>query len=156
MAQDINGIVGGIEYTGAIELREAAIEISGVDFVSDEIKKKHQSLSQSMRYRCNGVSEDVLFGFHFSINDRRVDDHVFLLCSSGRAFGNAKIVDRSSNKIQCTEEYDGELKQVVRSKYITVKAIDITEWKQVEYSTTDPKESCAIQHAISVLELNWV
>ena len=56
----------------------------------------------------------------------------------------------------CTEEYDGELKQILRSKYVTIKAIDVDSWKQVEYTTDDPKESCTMQHAIDVLELKWV
>jgi len=156
MAQDINGIFTGIEYTGSKQNSHAAIEISGVDFVSEEIKHKHQSLANSMRYQASVLSEDVLFGFQFSVMDRTVDDHIFFLCESGRIFGNAKVVHGSDKKIRCTEEYNGELKQVVRSKEVIIKAIDIEEWKQVEYTASSPKESCTIQHAIDVLELNWV
>jgi peptide deformylase len=102
------------------------------------------------------VSEDVLFAFQFSFNDRPVEDHIFLLCSNSKTFGNAKVIYRSPEKIKCTEEFNGEFKQVIRSKEITIKAIDIDVWKQIEYSTTNPKESCTIQHAIDILELKWV
>ena len=156
MAQDINGIVSGIEYTGSKKNLDPAIEISGVDFVSDEIKLRHQSLSRSMQYQCKTVSEDVLFAFQFSINDRTLEDHLFFLCERGRIFANAKIVQSSDKKIMCTEEYDGELKQILRSKFVTIKAIDVDSWRQVEYTTDDPKESCTMQHAIDVLELKWV
>lgn len=156
MARDINGMITGIEYTGSKKNSNVAIEISGVDFVSDEVKTKHQALGTSMNYFGNRLSEDVLFAFQFTVNERVIEDHIFYVTSSKRIFGNAKIIDRSENKIKCTEEYNGELRQVVRNKEVTIKAIDIEEWKQVEYTTSDPKEACTIQHAIDVLELKWV
>lgn len=156
MAQDINGIISGIEFTGSKVKTESAIEISGVEFVSEDIKFKHQALSTSMQYQCVTVSEDVLFAFQFSLNDRPIEDHIFLVCSNLKSFGNAKLIYRSPEKIKCTEEFNGELKHVIRSKEVTIKAIDIDEWKHIEYSTSNPKESCMIQHAIDVLELKWV
>lgn len=156
MAQDINAMISGIEFTGSKTKTETAIEISGAEFVSEDIKFKHQTLSTSMQYQCTAVSEDVLFAFQFSFNDRPIEDHIFLICSNSKTFGNAKVVYRSPEKIKCTEEFNGEFKQIVRSKEITIKAIDIDGWKQTEYSTADPKESCMIQHAIDVLELKWV
>jgi len=156
MAQDINGIISGIEFTGSKTKTETAIEISGAEFVSEDVKFKHQALSKSMQYQCVAVSEDILFAFQFSFNDRPIEDHIFLLCSNSKAFGNAKVIYRSPEKIKCTEEFNGDLKQVIRSKEVTIKAIDIEGWKQTEYSTSNPKESCMIQHAIDVLELKWV
>lgn len=156
MARDINGMITGIEFTGTKENSQPAIEISGVDFVSEEIKAKHQALATSMRYHGNLLSEDVLFGFQFALNDRIVDDHIFFLPDAKRVFGNAKIIERSEAQIKCTEEYNGELRQVVRNKEVRIKAIDIEEWKQVEYLSTHPKEACTIQHAIDILELKWV
>ncbi len=154
MAQDYNGTK--MKYTGSKKNTEPAIEISGVDFVDEKTKTKHQTLSKTMKYRCNSVSEDVLFAFQFSLNERSVEDHIFFLCEQARVFGNAKVIHKSDQKIKCTEEYDGELRQVIRSKEIIIKAIDVNGWEQIEYSTTDPKESCMIQHAIDVLELKWV
>ena len=156
MAQDYTGMNSGMEYVGSKSNMDAAIEISGVDFVDDKIKTKHRALSQSMKYQCSMVSEDVLFAFQFAYNKRVMEDHIFLLCENTKIFGNAKVVQRSDKKIKCTEEYDGELRQVVRSKEITIKAIDVDGWEQIEYTTTNPKESCMIQHAIDVLELKWV
>ena len=135
---------------------DAAIEISGVDFVDEKIKTKHRALSQSMKYQCSMVSEDVLFAFQFTYNKRVMEDHIFLLYENTKVFGNAKVIQRSDKKIKCTEEYDGELREVVRSREITIKAIDVDGWEQIEYTTTNPKESCMIQHAIDVLELKWV
>lgn len=156
MAQDYTGMNSGMEYVGSKSNMDAAIEISGVDFVDEKIKTKHQALSQSMKYQCGMVSEDVLFAFQFAYNKRVMEDHIFLLCENTKVFGNAKVIQRSDKKIKCTEEYDGELRQVVRSKEITIKAIDVNGWEQIEYTTTNPKESCMIQHAIDVLELKWV
>ena len=156
MAQDISGIASGIEYNGVKAVEYAAIEISGVDFVSEEIKSRDQSLSLSMHYQCNSMSEDVLFAFQFSFRGRPMEDHLFHMCDKRLTLANTKVVHRSGEKIKCTEEYDGVLKHVVRSKQVTVKAIDVDNWRQVEYTSADPKEACTIQHAIDVLELKWV
>lgn len=156
MAQDLNGLISGIAYTGNKTNENRAIEISGVDFVSDDIRQKMLALANSMKYQCNIVSEDVLFAFQFSLNDRTMDDHVFISCETSRVYGNAKVVHRSSDKIKCTEESNGELRSVIRSREVVIKAIDITEWKLVEYTSVDAKESCMLQHAIDVLELKWV
>lgn len=155
MINDINSYITGIEYNGNKQNTEVAIEISGVDFVSEDIQRKHKSLSASMKYQCSGVSEDVIFAFQFTMNDRDIDDHIFLVCENDTVFGNGKVIHSSKEKIKCTEEYNGELKMVVRSKEVVIKAIDIDEWKLVEYTSKNPKESCMIQHAIDVLELKW-
>ena len=42
MAQDINAMISGIEFTGSKTKTETAIEISGAEFVSEDIKFKHQ------------------------------------------------------------------------------------------------------------------
>ena len=68
MAQDINAMISGIEFTGSKTKTETAIEISGAEFVSEDIKFKHQTLSTSMQYQCTAVSEAVLFAFQFSFN----------------------------------------------------------------------------------------
>lgn len=145
----------GIEYNGSKTISEAAIEISGVDFVSNEFQKRYQSLASSMKNRCGGVSEDVMFAFQFNANERSLDDHVFTVCDTYKVFGNAKIIQKSEQKIKCTEEYNGELKMVVRPKEVLVRAIDMEEWKVIEYSSKNPKESCMLQHGIEILELNW-
>ena len=155
MARDMSGYLSGIEYAGFRERTDPAIDISGVDFLTDHIKAKHQALSASMQYQCNLLSEDVLFAFQFNSNDRPLEDNILILCDGNVVYANAKVVHRSEDQIMCTEEYDGALKQVVRSKAITIKAIDVDEWRQIEYSTEDPKEACTIQHAIDILELKW-
>jgi hypothetical protein len=155
MSRDISN-AADYEYNGTNSPNSPAIEISGVDFVSEEIQKHHQSLGFYMKWQSDIVSEDVLFAFQFTSKNRMMDHHVFLLSDGGRAFGNAKVIRESEDKIKCTEEYGGELRGVVRSKRVTIKAIDIEEWKQVEYTSSNPKESCMIQHAIDILELKWV
>jgi len=155
MARDMSGYLSGIEYVGFRERTDPAIDVSGVDFLTEHIKAKHQALSASMQYQCNLLSEDVLFAFQFMSNERSIEDNILILCDSNTVFANAKVIYRSEEKIMCTEEYDGKLKQVVRSKSIAIKAIDVDEWRQVEYSTEDPKEACTIQHAIDILELKW-
>jgi hypothetical protein len=156
MAQDYTGMGNEIEYIGSKQNKQPAIEISGVDFVDEKTKTKHQILGKSMKYQCKMVSEDLLFAFQFSASKRIVEDHIFSLCGGARTFGNAKVIQKSEKKIKCTEEYNGDLKQVVRSKEVVIKAIDVDTWEQIEYISSDPKESCMLQHAIDVLELKWV
>ena len=155
MSKDINSPVG-YEYNGTNTLEAPAIEISGVDFVSEDMKRRHKSLVFYMKWQSAIVSEDVLFAFQFTNENQVVEDHIFMLTEGERSFGNAKVIRESSEKIKCAEEYGGELRNVVRSKQVTIKAIDIDNWKLVEYTSAGPKESCMIQHAIDVLGLKWV
>ena len=155
MIQDINNI-NGIEYEMNNKLDDVAIEISGIDFQSDDIEIKLKALSNNMRNQCIYGSMDVVFGFQFKINDETIEDHIFYLCEGRMSFGNAKIIKESKEKVMCTEELNGELVEKVRPKEVSIKAIDLDEWKQVQYTTKTPKESCIIQHAIDVLELKWV
>ena len=78
-----------------------------------------------------------------------------MICDNDYVFGNAKVIHRSDEKIKCTEEYNGELKMVIRPKEVVVKAINVDEWKLMEYTSKDPKESCILQHAIDILEQSW-
>ena len=155
MIADINSYITGIEYNGNKENKGAAIEISGVDFVSEEIERKHKSLGAAMKYQCASISEDVIFAFQFTVTERELDDHIFMICDNDYVFGNAKVIRRSDQKIKCTEEYNGELKTVIRPKEVVVKAINVDEWKLMEYTSKDPKESCILQHAIDILEQSW-
>lgn len=138
--------------------KDPAIKISGIDFVSEAMKEKMQALGESMHYVCTERSDDVVFAFQFG-KARRRDDHVFALCGgySSRILGNAEVISKSSEEyVMCTEEYDGELHHVKRPSSVTIKAIDVKEWEQIEYDSTSVKESCIIQHAIDVLESKWV
>ena len=145
-----------IEYHMENELKDVAIEISGIDFQSDDIELKLKSLSESMKNQCIYGSMDVVFGFQFNFEKDQIEDHIFYLCDPRMSFGNAKVIRESTEKVMCTEEFNGELVEKVRSKEVTIKAIDLDEWKQIQYTTQNAKESCIIQHAIDVLELKWV
>lgn len=153
LIRDMNS--SGIEYNGTKKNTESAIEISGVDFVSKEVEKRHKELASLMKSQCSGVSEDVIFAFQFNMNDRSLDDHIFMVCDTYRVLGNAKIIRKSEQKVKCTEEYNGELQIKIRPKDVLVRAIDVSDWKVIEYSSKNPKESCMLQHGIEVLELNW-
>ena len=115
-----------------------------------------KNLSDNMRNQCIQGSMDVLFGFQFTKKDTIFEDHIFYLCNVRMSFGNAKVIRKSKELVMCTEELNGDLVEKVRPKEVTIKAIDLNEWRQIQYTTTDAKESCIIQHAIDVLELKWV
>ena len=146
----------GIEYKTDSKLTGPAIEISGIDFQSEDIQLVMNNLSDNMKKQCIQGSIDVLFGFQFTRKDTVFEDHIFYLCNARMSFGNAKVIRKSTELVMCTEELNGELVEKVRPKEVTIKAIDLKEWKQIQYTSANAKESCIIQHAIDVLELKWV
>ena len=146
----------GIEYKTDSKLTGPAIEISGIDFQSEDIQLVMNNLSDNMKKQCIQGSMDVLFGFQFTRKDTVFEDHIFYLCNARMSFGNAKVIRKSEELVMCTEELNGELVEKVRPKEVTIKAIDLKEWKQIQYTSANAKESCIIQHAIDVLELKWV
>ena len=147
--------VADVEYRGSRRMQNEAFKITGVDMMDDAVRLKHQTLFTEMQYACGRSSDDVVFAFQFDAQDTMIEDHVFYLCDEHIAFGNAMVM-RGHGKIQCTEEFNGELRQVVRHKRITIKYVNIADWKQSEYTSKSPKDACTIQHAIDVLENNWV
>lgn len=139
-----------------LKMKQEAIRISGIDFVSDVMKEKMQALGSKMEDICTERSDDVIFAFQFGKGQGRREDHVFALCSqSTKVFGNAEVTAKSEEFIMCTEEYDGELNQIRRPASVSLKAIDIDQWELIEYDVKEPKESCIVQHAIDVLESKW-
>ena len=146
----------GIEYKTDSKLTGPAIEISGIDFQSEDIQLVMNNLSDNMKKQCIQGSIDVLFGFQFTRKDTVFEDHIFYLCDARMSFGNAKVIRKSEELVMCTEELNGELVEKVRPKEVTIKAIDLKEWKQIQYTSANAKESCIIQHAIDVLEFKWV
>lgn len=142
-----------------LKTKPAAIRISGIDLLSENMREKYQALGDKMEKVCVERSDDVIFAFQFGLKTKRVrEDHVFALCNKGGAFvvGNAEVIGRSGDFVKCTEEYDGTLKEVKRNKLVTIKGINIDTWEGVEYDVKDSKESCIVQHAIDVLESKWV
>ena len=115
-----------------------------------------------MKRVCSERSDDVIFAFQFgtSKKGRRREDHIFSLCGNRtvptRVFGNAVVIGSSEDYLLCTEEYDGELRQVQRHASLSIKAIDVIEWESFEYDIDDPKEACIVQHAIDILESTWI
>lgn len=137
-----------------------AIRISGIDFVSSGMKEILQELAYQMEYICGERSDDAVFAFQFGSDNhsRFREDHIFALCSEKpiRVFGNTEVLSASEEMVLCTEEYDGELKQIKRPANVVIKAIDIFKWEVLEYKVKDSKESCIIQHSIDILESKWV
>tara|TARA_B100000700_G_C14450607_1_gene581432 strand:- start:266 stop:508 length:243 start_codon:yes stop_codon:yes gene_type:complete len=78
-----------------------------------------------------------------------------MLCESHKTFGNAEIVYTSDDYILCTEEYAGVLQKKKRSANVTIKAIDIHQWKLVQYESTNEMEACQIIHAVEMLNNVW-
>ena len=145
-----------LEY---LRMKLPAIRISGIDFVSDTMRYRNQELMYYMEYVCAERSDDVIFAFQFGPvgKHRRREDHVFALCENPpRVYGNAELVARGDEEVMCTEEYDGELRQVRRHSSVTIKAIDIKTWEVIEYDAADVREACVLQHAIDVLESKWI
>ena len=59
----------GIEYETDSKLTGPAIEISGIDFQSEDIELVMKNLSDNMKKQCIQGSMDVLFGFQFAISN---------------------------------------------------------------------------------------
>lgn len=135
------------------DLQKSIVKINSIDFLSTSVKEKHAELSSTMPAFCK---DDVLFGFQFSKENRTIQDHLFMLCSSKKILANAEIIYSDDHFVMCTEQYADIVKRVKRSSSVVIKAIDIDTWDIVEYKSMDTKEACIIQHAVDVLNSRWV
>lgn len=79
-----------------------------------------------------------------------------MLCSEMKMYGNAEVIDHSDKYVLCSEQYADIEKKIKRYSEVVIKAIDLETWDVVEYKSETTKESCIIQHAIDVLNSNWV
>ena len=138
--------------------RPPATFLTSLEFDQDDIQEKKQNMAWHMDYSCEATSNDVIFSFQYvrsEITNHTYNDHIFMLCKSHRAFGNAEIVYESDEKILCTEEYAGVLLKKKRSMNVTIKAVDIHQWKPIEYKTQNELESCQVSHAVEMLNNKW-
>ncbi len=132
-----------------------AIRISGIEYLSENVKDKNMELAEIMKTKCN---DDVLFAFQFTHieSNMTVEDHVFMLCSQQKVLANAEVVKTSEEFIMCNEQYATNIKKVKRPSSVRIKAIDVDVWDMVEYESENTKEACVIQHALDVLNSKWV
>lgn len=138
--------------------RPPATFLTSLEFDQEDIKEKKQNMAWQMDYSCEATSNDVIFSFQYvrsELSNTTYNDHIFMLCSSHKAFGNAEIVYNSDDYILCTEEYAGVLQKKKRSANVTIKAIDVHRWKPVQYESSSEVEACQISHAIEMLNNNW-
>lgn len=139
-------------------VRPPATFLTSLEFDQDDIKEKKQNMAWQMDYSCEATSNDVIFSFQYvrsQLSNTTYNDHIFMLCNSHKAFGNAEIVYNSDDYILCTEEYAGVLQKKKRSANVTIKAIDIHRWKPVQYDSTSEIEACQISHAVEMLNNVW-
>lgn len=132
-----------------------AIRISGIEYLSENVKDKNMELAEMMKTKCN---DDVLFAFQFTHieSNMTVEDHVFMLCSKHKIFANAEVIKSSEDFIMCNEQYATNVKKMKRPSSVRIKAIDVDIWDMVEYESENNKEACIIQHALDVLNSKWV
>ena len=132
-----------------------AIRISGIEYLSENVKDKNMELAEIVKTKCN---DDVLFAFQFTHieSNMTVEDHVFMLCSKQKVLANAEVVKTSEEFIMCNEQYATNIKKVKRPSSVRIKAIDVDVWDMVEYESENTKEACVIQHALDVLNSKWV
>jgi hypothetical protein len=135
------------------DLRGPAIRFSPIDFLSENVKERQTELTDEMKLHC---TDDVLFAFQFSKHNRTVQDHIFMLCGTDRLYANAEVIDHGDEYVMCTERYADIKQRIKRYSEVVIKAIDVESWDVVEYKSTSVKESCTLQHAIDVLNSNWV
>ena len=132
--------------------------LTSLEFDQEDIKEKKQNMAWQMDYSCEATSNDVIFSFQYvrsEISNTTYNDHIFMMCESHRAFGNAEIVYRGNDFILCTEEYAGILQKKKRSANVTIKAIDIQQWKPIQYESKNEMEACQISHAVEMLNNVW-
>ena len=134
--------------------KQPAVRVSGVDFVSENVRERLQDLSSQMDFTCNERSDDVVFAFQFGTSQRLREDHMFMLCSTKIAYANVDIVSFGSEMVLCTEEYGGVMKQVKRPGNIVVRGIHIDSWEVVEVEL-EQRDACVVQHAVDMLESKW-
>ena len=83
-------------------------------------------------------------------------DHMFMYCKTKKAYANADIVYyNDSEQVYCKEEYAGAYREVLRSSDIVMRGINVEGWENEDFETSDPKEACVVQHAVSVLNNEW-
>ena len=112
-----------------------------------------------MDYSCEVSMSDVIFSFQYvrsTITNETYNDHIFMICEDHSSYSNAEVVYESKEKIMCTEEYAGKLLRKVRSRNISIKAIDIQKWEPIEHSSKSQREACTLAHAIEMLNNKWV
>ena len=132
-----------------------AIKISGIEYLSENVKDKNLELAEMMKSSCK---DDVLFAFQFTHleSNMTVEDHIFMLCSKNKVYANAEVVKTSDTFIMCNEQYSSIVKKVKRPSSVRIKGIDVDIWDMVEYESENSKEACIIQHALDVLNSKWV
>jgi hypothetical protein len=134
----------------------SAIRMSGAEFQDEEFRTSKLHLLYNMDKACEITSNlDVVFAFQFERSNRSLRDHIFMICTNHRIFGNSVITHRAEGNILCTEEYGGVLKEKTRSSNVTMKAIDVNTFKHIEYSSSSAVESCIMQHSLDMLDQKW-
>ena len=137
--------------------RPPSVFLNSIEYSQDIVKERKQSMAYQMDYSCEATNNDVIFSFQYVRNSQNetYNDHIFMLCNSHRAFANTEILYNSDEKIMCMEEYAGIVKKKIRSKNVTIKAIDIQLWQTIQYSSSSEHESCTIAHAVEMLNKKW-
>lgn len=139
------------------DLKVRTIRMTGLDFQSDELQSKLNTLAWNMEHICEERTDDVVFAFQYrdKKGKKRVD-HMFMYCKTKKAYANAEIVYSNNNEqVYCKEEYAGAYREVLRSSDITMRGINVEGWENEDVETSDPQEACVIQHAVSVLNNEW-
>jgi len=157
IAEDGEQFIYYTPHKGHLQRPPAAF-LTAVEFSQEEVRDKKKDLAWQMDYSCEASNNDVIFSFQYvrsTYTNKTYNDHIFMLCHTHLCLANAEIIHESEDKILCTEEYAGELRKKERGVNITIKAIHVQKWQTIEYETQNELESCAIGHAVEMLNSVW-
>ena len=140
----------GIQYRHSVRHAEPAARVLNLD---DAYRKEVQRLSTHLQSFCDRGA-DVVFAHNVLVNDKIWNDYVFHECG-GSTWLNAKISVKTESQVKCQEEYAGVFRSVPRAKIISMKAVDVGAWTEREI-TAEGKTACIMQHAVDILDANWV
>ena len=83
-----------------------------------------------------------------------VHESIMYVCSTKRAFANAKFEAIGASHIVCRESYGQAVREVKRPN-IRLKAFDLNAMKYIEEEITAPDLICSIAHGVDVVNSKW-
>ena len=109
----------------------------------------------TMEEACEKYHYVSLTNHNVMFNGERLRDSLVYVCSMKRGFLNMKIHEKGMRDVRCNERYASIRRPVVRASHIEVEGIDASTFENVKFTVEDPKSSCVIQQAHSIMLSTW-
>jgi len=139
-----------VKYKHSTKYQPAAVKSLHLD---DKYRIKMQLVSLYMKKYCDRGS-NIIFAHNIEFEGLVLDDHMFRICGD-RTWINAHIVQKGHKEVRCKEEYANLYKSRIKPMQITMRAINVETWSEQEIEA-EGTMSCTWNHAIDILENNWL